>query len=78
MGAFWSVAHSVSGESKMAITHFTITWRIENGGDFFEQTFKNQKSASLAIKAWRESWGLHECECYLFEIRKAHDSVLDF
>lgn len=49
---------------------FKIIWRLEEGGDFFEQDWRNQKSASLAIKAWRQTWGLHETDCLIFKIEK--------
>lgn len=49
---------------------FTIIWRIEDGGDFFEQAYPNSKSASLAINQWRRLWGLHEADCFLFEVKK--------
>lgn len=53
---------------------FTIIWRLENDSDFFEQTFKNKKSATLALKAWRSVWGLHESDCVVFDLYKAGKS----
>lgn len=49
---------------------FKIIWRLENDGDFFEQSFTRKKSASLAIKKWRYVWGLHESDCVIFEVKK--------
>ena len=56
---------------------FLVIWRIDEGGDYFEQAFKNQKSARLAIKAWRKTWGLHESECVIFEIIKSNEQEGD-
>jgi len=50
---------------------FTIIWRLEENGDFFEQNFTRKKSASLAVKTWRNVWGLHESDCLVFEVKKA-------
>lgn len=61
----------IEGESDMS---FTIIWRLENDSDFFEQTFKNKKSATLALKAWRSVWGLHESDCVVFDLYKAGKS----
>ena len=58
---------NLEGKTKMT---FTIIWRLENDGDFFEQSFKRKKSASLAVKMWRDVWGLHESDCVIFEVKK--------
>ena len=50
---------------------FTIIWRLQENGDFFEQNFTRKKSASLAVKKWRDVWGLHESDCVVFEVKKA-------
>jgi hypothetical protein len=49
---------------------FTIIWRLENEGDYFQQSFTGNKSASIAIKKWRGTWGLHESDCIIFEVKK--------
>ena len=36
---------------------YIIIWRLDEDGDYFEQAFKNQKSASLAINTWRKTAG---------------------
>lgn len=48
---------------------FVIVWRFENDGDFFEQGFK-ATSASIAINNWRYTWGAHESDCVVFEVKK--------
>jgi hypothetical protein len=49
---------------------FTIIWRLEENGDFFEQSIDRKSTAILAIKKWRSVWGLHESDCVIFEVKK--------
>jgi|GEM_PF-3743311 hypothetical protein len=48
--------------------NFTIKWRFEETGDFFEQDYTNKKSLSYAAKAWRKAWEMHESDCAFFQI----------
>ena len=49
---------------------FTIIWRLEENGDFFEQSIARKSTAILAIKKWRNVWGIHESDCVVFEVKK--------
>lgn len=49
---------------------FTIIWRLEENGDFFEQSIEHKSTAILAIKKWRNVWGIHESDCVVFEVKK--------
>ena len=64
------IAEGVFEMEKEQVMNFTIIWRLEDGGDFFEQQVPNKKSASLAIQKWRQVWGLHENDCVIFEVKK--------
>ena len=49
--------------------NYTILWRLEENGDFFEQDATNKKSISYAVKDWRKFWGIHENDCVAFEVK---------
>ena len=50
--------------------NFTIKWRFEETGDFFEQDYTNKKSIAYAAKDWRKAWEMHESDCAFFQITK--------
>lgn len=70
------IAEGVFQMEKEQVMDFTIIWRLEADGDFFEQTFplKHFRSASLAIQKWRQVWGLHENDCVIFEVKKGQNN----
>ena len=49
---------------------YTITWRVEDDGDFFIQDYPQYESAATAVSYWRESWNLHESQTVVFKIEK--------
>jgi len=55
--------------------NYTITWRLEEGGDFFEQDATNKKSIAKAAQGWRRFWGIHENDCVFFSISMKNPNV---
>ena len=55
--------------------NYTITWRILEGGDFFEQDTTGKKSIAKAVQDWRRFWGIHENDCVFFSISMKNKNV---
>lgn len=55
--------------------NYTVTWRILEGGDFFEQDVWGKKSVSYAVNHWRNFWGIHENDCVFFSIAMKNPNV---
>ena len=55
--------------------NYTILWRLENDGDFFEQDATNKKSIAKAVQNWRRFWGIHENDCVFFSIAMKNPNV---
>ena len=55
--------------------NYTITWRILEGGDFFEQDSTGKKSIAKAVQDWRRFWGIHENDCVFFSISMKNKNV---
>ena len=54
---------------------YTITWRLEENGDFFEQDATGKKSIAKAVQDWRRFWGMHENDCVFFSISMKNKNV---
>ena len=57
------------------INNYTITWRLEEGCDFFEQDANGKKSIAKAVQDWRRFWGIHENDCVFFAISMNNKNV---
>jgi len=55
--------------------NYTITWRLEEGRDFFEQDATGKKSIAKAVQDWRRFWGIHENDCVFFSISMNNKNV---
>lgn len=55
--------------------NYTITWRLEEGRDFFEQDAIGKKSIAKAVQDWRRFWGIHENDCVFFSISMKNKNV---
>lgn len=54
---------------------YLIIWRVVSDGDFFQQTFLGQQSASRAVASWRRLWARHESTCVVFKIEQVYEEA---
>lgn len=49
---------------------FRITWRVEEGGSFYEQDYSTLEGFEDAFVNWSEFWGLDTSDCFVWKVEK--------